>query len=330
MLRQWQKNAFDFLESLPGHTWPAIKGDCAAKNKAELIALAKAGAKRPIQRTVLGNALWHYTNKSSSSYDPKFDKIIKSLRLDWFKSSAQKKKEELIVLAKAGTKRPSTKTSSLGIALSNYTRNNRNTHDPEFDRLIRGLRPDWFENTADKNKQEMITLAKSGAARPSWKTALGRALKSYIDKNGGCYDAKFDRLIRSLRPDWFRVADSSAKKKQELISLAKSGAKRPIRKTALGMALNSYTSKSSDCYDPEFDKLIKSLIPDWFKDMESSQKKKEELMSLAKAGAARPNWKTALGQALNSYTSKSNNAYDSDFYKLIKSLRPDWFKNGST
>jgi hypothetical protein len=182
-----------------------------------------------------------------------------------------------------------------------------------------------FADTFDKkriidpegNKQELIALAKSGAKRPSCKTKLGRCLRSYTNK-GSSYDKDFDKLIRSLRHDWFiNQSEKANAKKQELIRLAKSGAKRPSRKTNLGQCLCHYTHKGNS-YDKDFDKLIRSLRPDWFNKIYF---KKQELIKLAKSGAKKPDRNSKIGDRLRSYLRN-----DKEFAKLIRSLRPDWFK----
>jgi hypothetical protein len=85
MIRQWQEKAFDFLNKIPGHQWPNVISKSSTNKKQELIALAKSGAKRPSQKSPLGGVLSNYTSKSSSSYDPDFDKEIRTLRPDWFR-----------------------------------------------------------------------------------------------------------------------------------------------------------------------------------------------------------------------------------------------------
>jgi len=83
-MKIWQKKAFNFMTAIPDHNWPPVFSDSSSKNKEELITLAKSGAKRPRQRTRLGQFLCNYTNKNKTSYDPEFDKLIRSLRTDWF------------------------------------------------------------------------------------------------------------------------------------------------------------------------------------------------------------------------------------------------------
>ena len=113
--------------------------------------------------------------------------------------------------------------------------------------------------------------------------------------------------------------------KAQLIALARSGAARPAkRKHKLGVALMSYTSPSSYCYDEEFTKLIKQLAPHWF--LDTAALNKQELIALARSGTARPNQKKdKLGSALTTYTSPSHGCYDEEFTKLIKQLAPHWF-----
>jgi hypothetical protein len=147
--------------------------------------------------------------------------------------TSEEKKRRLLELAESGTKRPE-KSDKLGIALTRYC--NGGCYDYNFDKLIRGLRPDWFTPliTATSTKAELLKLAESGTPRPSssaWtkyqenplpsgtieeaehaediyhaaieEQRLGRALINYTNKTRKIYDAKFDMKIRVLRSDWF-------------------------------------------------------------------------------------------------------------------------------
>jgi hypothetical protein len=229
--------------------------------KQKLIYIAKSGAKRPSRKTKEGRCLSGYTIKSSNSYCPKFDKLIRKLRPDWFESTSIIMKQKLVDIAKSSAKRPHYKTKE-GWSLSRYTIKSSGTYCPKFDKLIRKLRPDWFEPRSQIMKRKLVDIAKSGTKRPSRKTKEGRALSSYTIKSSNSYCLKSYKLIRKLRPDWFE--STSIIMKQKLIAIAKSGAKRPIRKTKEGKALSNYTIKSSSSYCPKFDKLIHKLRPDWF------------------------------------------------------------------
>jgi hypothetical protein len=166
-------------------------------------------------------------------------------------------------MARRGEDRPHRK-SFLGNKLCHYISKNSGCYDAEFDTQIRELRPDWFENTARINKDELIAMAKRGEDRPFQKKhPLGGALIRYTNKNSGCYDAEFDVEIRELRPDWFE--DTVKINKDELIAMARRGEDRPHRKSFLGNKLCHYISKNSSCYDAEFDAEIRELRPDWFR-----------------------------------------------------------------
>lgn len=116
-------------------------------NKKLLLELAKSGANRPSQKTKLGKRLSDYTKKTSSTFDANFNFEIRRIRLDWFLSQSQivkKKKKKLLQMAKNEEKRPSYDKTKIGKDLSNYTRKSSLVYDPEFDKTIRKLRPDWF------------------------------------------------------------------------------------------------------------------------------------------------------------------------------------------
>jgi len=57
----------------------------------------------------------------------------------------------------------------------------------------------------------------------------------------------------------------SQQKKTDILTLAKSGGKRPSMKEDLGQALNNYTSASSNSFDEEFAVQVRSLRPEWFR-----------------------------------------------------------------
>ena len=130
--------------------------------------------------------------------------------LDKLPKSSVIMKQKLIAIAKSGFKKPSRKTKE-GQALYNYTRKVSSCYCHVFDKIIRKLRPDWFESTSIIMRQKLIAIAKSGAKRPHHKTKDGQALSNYTRKSSISYCEKFDRLIRKLRPDWFRKKRTFAK-----------------------------------------------------------------------------------------------------------------------
>jgi hypothetical protein len=144
-----------------------------------------------------------YVYESQSSYDPVFKREIKRLAPQWLIKNSEGKKTELLALARRGASRPSQKTP-LGQAVMTYTRKSRGTYDPIFEREIKRLAPQWFENSEGK-KKELLTLAKRGAPRPRRRTPLERALDNYTRKSHGSYDPVFEREIKRLAPQWFRT-----------------------------------------------------------------------------------------------------------------------------
>ncbi|MFA5767055.1 MAG: hypothetical protein WC919_03980 [Candidatus Paceibacterota bacterium] len=310
------------------------------KNKSALIKLARSGASKPKYLRVkndLGSALRRYTNPDDDgSYDPKFDKLIRSLRQDWFVNAVIENKQELLRLAKDGADRPirsvgcSVREKELASRLWSYTAKSQKAYDQDFDRYIRKVRPDWFLNQVEENKKQLIERAKSGASKPRQtpeEQRLYSALANYTH-NGSGHDKTFIRLIRSLRPDWF--ANTATITKKELILLAKSGAERPVAHTQLGDKLRKYTHKrrsgAKNGYDQDFDKTIRKLCPDWF--VVAKDEFKKQLIKLAKSGAAKPIHNTAgkrLAGALARYTKQGKSEYDHDFDGQIRKLRPDWF-----
>jgi predicted house-cleaning noncanonical NTP pyrophosphatase (MazG superfamily) len=257
-----------------------------------------------------------------------YKSILKHFDFDESISSAAYKKQKLIEMAKSGNSRPSQKTN-LGRFLSDYTCKTR-SYCKKFDKLIRELAPDWFVSRtqiANKNKQNLIKMAKSGEDRPKARTKIGRQLCEYTNKSSNSYCPIFDKIINRLAPNWFLGKEQiSYQKKQRLIKLAKSGSKRPNKKTKEGQLLINYTCKKSGSYCRNFDKNIRKLRPDWFiSRTQIANKKKQDLIKMANRGKDRPIQKTEYGSALTNYTCKFSGCYCPTFDKTIRKLRPDWF-----
>ena len=111
-------------------------------------------------------------------------------------------------------------------ALSRYTNRNSGVYDPIFDKYIREIRPDWFEDKVQIKKDQLIEIAKNGDKRPNnRKHQLGKALSRYTNKNNKeSYDHEFDKKIQQLRPDWFE--NKAQIKKDQLIEMARNGDQR--------------------------------------------------------------------------------------------------------
>lgn len=229
------------------------------------------------------------------------------------------KKRQLIDLAISGGEKPLSSTS-LGIAMKNYMSPSNTAYDIEFSEKLRKIRPDWFLDIANSNRQRILELATSGAEKPHHATQLGVALNNYIRKNSTSYNKDFAVKIRKMRPDWFRATVAN---KRQILKLAMSGGEKPHKGTAIGSSLSCYVSPSSKSYDKSFSEKIRKLRPDWFAN--TSHSKKQAILDMAVDGHEKPHYKTPLGAALKNYLSPSNTAYDSDFSEKIRKLRPDWF-----
>lgn len=127
-----------------------------------------------------------------------------------------------------------------------------------------------YGSVSQQKKAQLIAIAKSGGARPTFKTELGLALMKYTGKQyERTFDPEFNATIRSLRPDWF-VKVSSLRgnvqlKKKQLLDLAVRRAQRPARNSELGGALHEYSRKDKTTFDAEFVAQLRAIRPDWFR-----------------------------------------------------------------
>jgi len=307
---------------------------CAKKRKQQLLEMAYSGKPRPNKKShKLGSGLTCYTSLKSGSYDQDFDKKIRKIRPDWFVSRSNisdQKKQQLLEMARNGEKKP--KRDGLGNVLRIYTEHKRDCYDPEFDKVIRKIVPDWFSSLsdiADQKKQQLLEMARRGEPRPIQKVhELGHSLTLYTTKSN-CYDLDFDKEIRKLRSDWFvSLSERANQKKKQLLEMARRGKLRPKISEHIGSCLSKYTTVGNT-FDKNFDKEIRSLRPDWFR--YAVNHKKKQLIDMARRGKPRPNRKShKLASALVYYTKPKDSSYDPDFDKKIRELMPDWFRNKKT
>lgn len=303
------KNTVDVLRNI----LPEFFIDTAAENKKQLLAMP-IGSDRPNKRNhPLGLALSTYTRKSSSSYDPVFNKNIRNKHPEWFAPVASKYKRQLLAMPEGG-KRPNHE-SRLGIVLMSYTNEGNANYDNYFKIAIYKKQPEWFIDTSALKKEDLLSIP-VGSKRPYWKEPLGKALISYSNKKNGSYDPEFNKAIREKHPNWF--VDAAAENKKKLLELPV-GISRPNSRTLLGSALSRYM-KDKKCYDPEFEKAIQSKHPKWF--IKTSACKKQQLLALP-SGVGRPQGN--LGACLGSYTLKTSACYDPVFNKAIRARQPGWF-----
>lgn len=92
-------------------------------------------------------------------------------------------------------------------------------------------------------------------------------------------------------------------------------------------AFYGYTSPSHAHFDQAFTEEIRSLRPDWFNPKKKLEDSKAEILALAKAGEAKPHYKTRLGTALHKFLRRSGPTADPEFKRALHKLRPDWFVN---
>lgn len=136
-------------------------------------------------------------------------------------------------------------------------------------------------------------------------------------------------LLKATREDFWDSEKESESRKKELLDMAKTKQKRPVKRTSvLGNVLCHYTNPESPSYDAEFTEQIKVVAPHWFS--KSSDRSKNELLDLAKSGAPKPHYKNKMYSKLTEYINEGRSSYDADFTAQIKKIAPHWFADTST
>jgi hypothetical protein len=305
--------------------WFVSPSEISDRTKRRLLSIGAKGKAKPLSRSPLGRAFYGYIRKSCNSYDPVFDNEIRRVAPHWFESQAKVKRKLLLEMARQGKPKPHRETP-LGQALRNYIRNSA------FLKEITRLAPQWFvskSKVVDEKKQKLTKMATKKMPRPHQRaTRLGKDLCRYTQKTSPVYDPAFDSKIRKLAPHWFVLkSEVAGQKKQKLLDMAGRKLPRPSCRTKLGRVLSNYSSKKNKSYDPVFDSKIRKLAPEWFIPISAaSDNKKKLLLDMARRGDPRPKYGShPLGMFLCHCTRKTAHAYDLDFDKNIRRIRPDWF-----
>lgn len=312
--------------------FPELAGKLSpsAHKRQQLLDMARRGEPKPKfgSSSGLGEALHRLTREKSESYDPAFVKEIRSLAPDWLLTATETNKRLLLDMAKRKEPRPHHKTK-IGAALCRYTSKwsgRYDYYDPKFAREIKRIAPQWFVSPLEQKKKSLLEMAERGEPRPSRKTKIGTSLCTYTMKSYKCYDPKFDREIRRLRPDWFvPTSEKVGEKKRLLLEMAAKGKPRPKYKTSLGQSFYSYIKKTSGCYDPTFVNQVKKIAPHWL--LTGPEENKARFLDMAKRKRPRP--KRKIMMVLYRYVCKSAYCYDPKFAREIKRLAPHWFRKPS-
>jgi hypothetical protein len=236
------------------------------RNKQLLLKMAEEGKNKPKIRTKLGRTFFTYTTPSQKTYDHAFTKRIKKIAPKWLVTKyhvAEEKKNLLRQMARQKQPRPKASTK-LGKSLCSYTAPKDNAYDAKFTKRIKKLAPDWFNGT-QKNKRQLIVIARKGNPKPKVGTKMGSCLYRYTMPTCISYCPKFTKQIEKIRPDWLPRSQIAQRKKQIFLRMAKNGKPKPDRRSKMGSNFWSYVSPSQNGYCPRFTKQIKKIRPDWLK-----------------------------------------------------------------
>ena len=249
------------------------------------------------------------------------------------------RKARLLQMIRSGQPRPSrycndSDERSLSRTLESACLKGSASYDLCFDISMRAVPSNWFDpDRYIRGKQAMqdaLQRARSGGPRPRPKTGDPH-------ETAMCSQVHWHQEIFSeIRPDWFDpdMDERVAKIKEEILALALSGVKRPVRKHAgsaelerLAEAIERFTSPSQHAYDAEFTAKLKLIRPDWFRDtklelmQQRDENDKKKFIEMAASGAKRPSIKEQpkLARRLLRLINK-----DKEFHRQITAANPTW------
>jgi hypothetical protein len=271
-------------------------------------------------------------------------------RYNWFAGMTREeieaaiaaKKALLLQMIRSGQPRPrryqgDKEERHLARSMEGYITKGSSSYDFSFDTAIRSVPSDWFDadryERGNKAREAVFKLARSGGPRPKEKT--GDPFTTAM-----CSQVHWHRdELSKIRPDWYDpdAADRVTKIKEEILALAQSGAKRPVRRRAgspemerLAEAIDRFTAPSQHAYDAELTAKLREIRPDWFRDtkLELAQQRdddaKKMFLEMAKNGKARPHYKRQ--RKLARLLSRLINA-DKEFHRQITEANPAWTGN---
>jgi len=160
--------------------------------------------------------------------------------------------------ARAGKPKPSRFSTDKEWQMANFvymvTNKNNPTYEPDFDRLIRRLRPDWFEKPEERRRKALAQIlvedATLGFTRP-------RNLSELLWKAG--HD--IGRAIRQIRPEWFvnSLAEARTKVwKKGILDMLRQGGEITH---ANRQRLYVWRKPGSRSYDPVFSMIAERYRP---------------------------------------------------------------------
>jgi hypothetical protein len=308
--------------------WLMSQSEITEQKKLQLLQMASCGKQKPTLKKhgSLADILFRHTTPGEFGYDPDFAKKINKLAPHWFaEPDDEQKKQELLNMAKEGKHKPT--YNKMARSLAEFIDKNSKAHDPAFSKKIKKLAPKWFaKEICEEKKQMLIEIARKAPKeepRPNQRThPLGLALHTYIQKTSNAYDPAFVEKIKKIAPHWLLSnSDRAEQNKKALLEMARKGKPRPKH---LDSRIYTYMH-----VDSVFASKIRKLAPHWFLLWHSADRKKKELLELARNGLPRPNRKSELGRVLCNYVRTKSSSYDPDFAKKINKLAPHWFRKAA-
>lgn len=243
ILRHYLKNDLYFRKEIEKYPeWASVFE--RAKNRRELlIEMAIDNLSKPSVDSAIGRTLRNCTTRSNKLYRPKFDKIIRRIRPDWFINPNVEKNKQitlgLIQLAKSGGDRPNNDTE-LGLALYNKLRIRG-----KFYEFIKKNRPDWVKEFI--SWEELLEQVAQ--------TSFRRTIKDYYinKKYNWPSDPKSKyKQFKNWPNFWRSVA------KAELYQMVRNNKDEPQEDSDLGKYLRGFTNPISIYYDMKFANFIKN------------------------------------------------------------------------
>lgn len=247
------------------------------------------------------------------------------------------KKALLLQMIRSGQPRPTRYTDdpvqrNLARSIEAYCFKGSLSYDLVFDTKMRAVPSDWFDpdkyDRGKKAKDDALEIAKNGGPRPS---SNGNKHEKEMYHATYWYREEFE----IIRPDWFDDVDERvAKIKTEILALASSGAKRPVRRRAgsaelerLAEAIDRFTAPSQHAYDAELTAKLRLIRPDWFRDTkleimrQQDEGSKKMFLEMAASGAKRPQF--TKQRKLARLLSRLIDA-DEEFHRQIMAANPAW------
>lgn len=268
----WARQYYDLVNVCDGGEG-STRSSVTEENKKNILNFFEERGRWPAQTIPEEHTLWKamvtYRSPSSNSYDPDFCDVVaqamNNRRAGIHVDRVNAAKQEIISFVRAHGRVPSQRRESevdLHRKMTSYCSPTSKSYDAEFREFCEsmGFAKDLVQESVDRIKAFFDEVGRLPDYRSPGEAKLRQKLARYIDPK----DTRFrpDVLQWAVERGYTKV--NTKETKEAILRFIEANKRKPRRaedsEKRLARALESYTSKNHNSYDPEFSEEIQKTI----------------------------------------------------------------------